>query len=101
MVGESSRRVQYDAPRMEAMSAVEAAFGSIGKVLEVQPALATVIGRVRYGLQSVKLRVAVLDGVQSGTSVLEVSAASDDLWGAAARKGTDKLLAALPAPSAP
>lgn len=100
MVGEANRRVQYDVERAEAVAAVETAFGSIGKVLEVQPGTGTVIGRARYGLQSVKLRVSVLDGPRPGTSVLEITGASDDLWGAAARKGTEKLIAALPAPDA-
>ena len=60
MVGESQREVEYPFPVAQAISYLERAIGSVGKVLTVSPTLKTVVG-CRYGLQSVKLRVAVVD----------------------------------------
>jgi hypothetical protein len=94
MVGESTRTIQYDRPRTEALADLERAFGTIGRVVEVSIATGTIIGRCRYGLQSVKLRVSVIDQ-GDGRSLIEIGAAADDVWGAGARKGTDKLVAAL------
>lgn len=87
--------MQYDRPRAETLEAVEAALGRVGKVLEVSSATSTITGRVRCGLQSVKLRVAVLDGASSSSSIVEIAGSSDDLWGAGARKGADRLVRAL------
>ncbi len=52
------------------------------------------VGRCRYGLQSVKLRVSVVD-TGRGSSLVKVQAFGDDIWGGGARKGTDKILKAL------
>lgn len=70
------------------------AFTTAGKLLESSDVTRTVTGRVRYGLQRIKLRVSVHDH-GDGTSVLHVHAFGDDVWGGGARKGTDKLLQAL------
>lgn len=70
------------------------AFAEAGKFLESSGVTRTVTGRVRFGLQRVKLRVSVHDR-GDGTCTLEVQAFADDIWGGGARKGTDKLVAAL------
>lgn len=75
---------------------LQRAFAQIGKVLEVSELASTVKGRCRYGLQSVKLRAAVLDGPE-GKSIVQIQGFGDDIWGGGARKGTDKLIAALEA----
>jgi len=74
----------------------ERAFEAIGRVVEVSTATGTVVGRCRYGLQSVQLRVSVIDH-GDGRSLIEIRAAADDVWGAGAEKGTDKLVAAFSA----
>jgi hypothetical protein len=94
MVGESNRRVAYQRPPGQAIDDVAAAFGECGSLLEVNEVLHHVSGRVRYGLQAVRLRVAALpEG--DGASLLEIQGFADDIWGAGARKGTEKLLRAL------
>lgn len=94
MVGESSREVEYPFSVEETMSDLQTALGSIGKVLEVSPALKTIVGRCRYGLQAVKLRISVVD-TGRGSSMIKIVAFGDDIWGGGARKGTDKLMKAL------
>jgi hypothetical protein len=73
---------------------VPAAFERAGKLLDVSTVTRTVTGRVKYGLQRVKLRVAVHDG-DATSCTLEIQAFADDIWGGGARKGTDRLIAAL------
>lgn len=94
MVGESGRSVQYPRPALEALADLERAFSSIGKVVEISKLTMSLTGRTRYGLQSVKLQVSVLD---QGTnqSLIQIQSFGDDIWGGGARKGTDKLLRAL------
>lgn len=71
MVGESQREVEYPFPVEQAMIGLQEAIGSVGEVLEVSPTLNTVVGRCRYGLQGVKLRIAVID-TGHGTSLVKV-----------------------------
>lgn len=94
MIGESNRSFQYPKPADSALNDVARTFTSIGKVMDVSNLTKTVTGKVRYGLQSVKLRVAVVDH-GDGQSLVQVQAFGDDIWGGGARKGTDKLLRAL------
>jgi hypothetical protein len=94
MVGESGGTIQYPKSAPETLADLERAFSSIGKVVEVSKLTASVTGKTRYGLQSVKLRISVLD---QGTerSTIQIQGFGDDIWGAGARKGTDKLIRAL------
>lgn len=94
MVGESNREFQYPKPAEAALDDVMRAFTVIGKVVDVSNLTKTITGKVRYGLQSVKLRVSVVDQGE-GQSVVRVQAFGDDIWGGGARKGTDKLVRAL------
>jgi hypothetical protein len=94
MAGESTRTIEYQRPAAETLRAVEAAFGRIGKLLDSSDATMTTTGRTRYGLQSVNLRASVRP-VTAGTSTVTVQASGVDIWGGAARKGTDRLVAAL------
>lgn len=94
MVGESGRTIQYPKSAPEALADLERAFSSIGKVVEVSKLTASITGRTRYGLQSVKLRVSVLS-LGTGRSTIQIQGSGNDIWGAGARKGTDKLIRAL------
>ena len=67
---------------------------SIGKVVEISKQTLTITAKVRYGLQSVRLRVSVLSQGDD-RSLIQVQGFGDDIWGGGARKGTDKLLRAL------
>ncbi len=92
-LGNAGREIFVTGDRSRAYAAVVAAGSAIGRVLEAQASTGTVTVRTRYGLQFVKLRVSVLpDG--DGSRIV-ISGASDDVWGGGARKGADKLVAAL------
>jgi hypothetical protein len=75
------------------MDDLRTAFDKIGRVVESSDALHTITGKSRYGLQSIKLRVAVISHPEG--SIVEIQAFGDDIWGGCARKGADKLLRAL------
>jgi hypothetical protein len=94
MVGESGRTIQYPKPSAAALFDVEQACKSIGKVTEVSKLTSSITVRTRYGLQSVKLRVSIMDAGE-GRSAIQIQGFGDDVWGGAARKGTDKLIRAL------
>jgi hypothetical protein len=90
-----SRRVELSVGPDEAFLKVQAAVASVGKVKDANPTTRSLVGKVRYGLNPVRVRIAVLNGVAEGTSVVEIGGKGQDVWGAAARKATDKILAAL------
>jgi hypothetical protein len=94
VVGESGRTVQYPKSAIMALADLERAFSSIGKVVEISKLTMSVTGKTRYGLQSVKLRVSVLDQGDN-KSLIQIQGFGDDIWGGGARKGTDKLIRAL------
>lgn len=94
MVGESTRAVHYQRPADVAYEDVKRAFTEIGKVLEASPLTRTVMGRTRFGLQSIRLRVAV-HAVDDQSSRVDIQSFGDDLWGGGARRGADKLVRAL------
>lgn len=77
-----------------AFSSARAALEEIGKVEELNPTTRTLVGKARYGLNPVRLRISVLSG-PAGGSILEIGGKGQDVWGAASRKATDKFLAAL------
>jgi hypothetical protein len=92
-LGSSDRDIHLPVEPEAAFDMVCSAAGEIGKVLDTQPGLKTLTVRTRYGLQIVKLRVGILP--DTGGSRVQISGASDDVWGGGARKGTDKLLSVL------
>jgi len=94
MVGESSRSVQYRRSFDNTMADVARAFGSVGKVLDSSATTGTISGRVRYGLQAVRLRVSVFEETPERCRI-EIQGFGDDIWGGGARKGADKLIKAL------
>lgn len=93
MVGESSRRFSYPGPPAAALEAVRGALERVGRRVEVDELTTSASASVRIGLQSVRVRASVLPAGES--SVVELSGASDDLWGGGARKACDKVVAAL------
>jgi hypothetical protein len=94
VVGESGRTVQYAKSREQTMADLRRSFEAIGRVTEYSEVLGTVSGKCRYGLQSVKLRVSVVEETPS-RCLVQVQGFADDIWGAGARAGTDKLLAEM------
>lgn len=74
---------------------VQAAMNQIGKTKQAANTSRMLVGKARYGLQAVKIKVAVVPGTTAGTSVLEIEAAGDDIWGVGERKVTERFLLAL------
>lgn len=92
-LGQTERELFIPLDREAALTAVCRAGNAIGSVLESSPMLGTAMIRTRYGLQSVKVRVAVLP--EPNGCRLSIGGAGDDIWGGGARKGIDKFLRAL------
>ena len=89
------RNVEVSVPPEQAFQKVLAAMASIGKVEESNPITRSLVGKARYGLNPVRLRITVLSGAQVGTAIIEIGGKGQDVWGAAPRKVIDKLLATI------
>jgi serine/threonine protein kinase len=63
----------------------------LGTVTGKDPEKQSVLGKVRYGLQSVKVRASVAED-EPGRSRVVIQASSDDVWGAGARSATKRLV---------
>lgn len=92
-LGESTRQVFLNLSIDSAFDLAKKAGATAGKVLDANKMTNTLTIKTRYGLQSVKLRIG-LTPYQEGTQ-LSIQGFGDDIWGGAARKGTEKFLKAL------
>jgi hypothetical protein len=68
--------------------------GRVGKVKKEDRQQQFVEGRIKYGLQSVKVRASLVEREAGKTNVL-IQASSDDVWGAGAKNATKRLVEAL------
>lgn len=81
-------------PPISAFTAVVATLGRIGKVTAQNPSMGLIEGCIRYGLNSVKIRVSVrADGPRCSTVIVE--SAKGDVWGVAGKAVTEMLMEAL------
>ena len=90
-----SRRIELAVPPETAFQTVATALAKIGNVEQANPTTRSLVGKAYYGTNPVRLRITILSGVQAGTAIVEIGAKGQDIWGAAARKIIDKLLAAI------
>lgn len=90
----TARRVEIAEPPEVTWQRLQSAFASLGKVEEANPTTRYLVGRARYGLNPVRLRISVLSGAE-GTSVLDIQARGQDVWGVSSRKMIDTLLATI------
>jgi hypothetical protein len=90
-----TRRVEMQMEPRAALDQLRRAVREVGKVEQDSEATSSLVAKVRYGLNPVRLRVSVLTGPTDGTSVVEISAVGQDIWGAAARRATDRVVAAI------
>ena len=74
-----------------AISRVARAVAALGVVKERNAAGQYVRGKIRFGLQSVKVRVSVVEESANQCRVV-VQASADDVWGAGARNATRRLI---------
>lgn len=92
-LGSSTTTVQLQVPPDQAFQRVERAGNAVGKVVESLPTVGRVVVKARFGLQSVKVRVAVTGG--EGVSTVTFDGFGDDIWGGGARKVIDRLIREL------
>lgn len=87
--------VELQLPPEQAWDRVKAAADELGKVEEAHENSHYLLLKARYGLNPVRLRVAVLSGPTAQTSRLEIHGRGQDVWGVASRKVIDRLCAAI------
>jgi hypothetical protein len=91
----SNRRVELQRSPEHAWAVLKSAAAALGKVSETSDSTRFLIMRARYGLNPVRLRIAVLSGATPNTSVIEIQGRGQDVMGVASRKVIDKLVMAL------
>jgi TIR domain len=77
-----------------AVANVRSALERVGRVTTVNTAEQSVEGKVRFGLQSARLRISAVETERGRTRVV-VQASGDDIWGAAAKSATRRLVETL------
>lgn len=90
-----SQTLELAMPAEVAWERVQTAMNKIGKTKQAANTSRMLVGEARYGLQAVKIKVAVVSGTKVGTSVLEIEGAGDDVWGVGERKVTERFMLAL------
>lgn len=91
--GSRANEVTIEADAETAEECVAEAIKMLGRVTQREPGRA-VQGRVKYGLQSVKVRVSLVERRRGETNVV-IQASGDDVWGTAARSATERLVEML------
>ncbi len=89
-LGESSRELFVEDNIKKVLAILEKAINKVGSVIESNKKTYTLIAQTRYGLQTVKIRISLVPK-DTGT-IINFNGASDDIWGAGARKGIDKII---------
>ena len=95
MTSKNGRTVELQCDAPEAYGLAQRAMASIGKVEQASEVTGSLVGKARYGLNPVRLRVSVRTGSVPGTAIIEVGGVGQDVWGAASRKIADRFVAAL------
>lgn len=91
----SARTLELQMSPQAAWATLRSAASAIGKVEQANETPRYLVLKARYGLNPVRLRVSVLSGLTEDTSVLDIQARGQDIWGSASRKIIDRLCAAL------
>ena len=90
----SPNEVVVSCPLGAAFAHVSGAIGRMGKVKQDDRSKQFIDGRIKYGLQSVKVRASLVEREQGKTHVV-IQASSDDVWGAGAKNATERLVETL------
>ena len=93
----SSRRAELSIPPDQAWKILQETFDGVGKIEKADEGARSLSGKIRYGLNPVRLRITVLSSPNLNASVLDIQGRGQDVWGVASRKAIDKLLEAFPA----
>jgi len=102
MVSPSRLQVKHTKPNEVVIYApLEAAFehaavavNRLGSIRKRDLKNQTIDGYIKYGLQSVRVHVSLVERVQGETTAV-VQASSDDVWGAGAKNATGRLIELL------
>lgn len=90
-----TRVAELALPPEEAWRRLLSAMESVGKVEQMSAASRMVVGKARYGLNPVRIKLAVVPGSHPGASNLEIESHGQDVWGVASRKVTERVLLAM------
>jgi RNA polymerase subunit RPABC4/transcription elongation factor Spt4 len=89
------RSVELAVPADVAFEKLREAMQRKGELKSANSVTRTLIGKMRYGASSVRLRVTVESGDAANTSKVAVAAEGQDVFGVAARKVSERLLDAI------
>jgi hypothetical protein len=89
----SARRVELQLQPTAAWARLQQICSSLGKIEEANEMSRSLVSKTRYGLNPVRLRIAVVSGPTPDSSVLEIQARGQDVWGVASRKAMDRVVA--------
>ena len=89
----NSRCVRYPQNVTQTMADLRLAFARVGRVVKSNTTSHTMTGKCRYGLGSMKLRVAL--SADAGGTTIEIRPVGDDVESSRAWKATERLLRAL------
>ena len=67
---------------------------SVGKLESFNPTVMTAVGTARYGFQKVRVSISILPQGDNMARIV-FNAASDDIWGAAARSAIDRIITTI------
>ena len=90
----SPNEVVFLSPFGIAFEHVSRAIGQLGTLKRQDKTQQFVEGRIKYGLQSVKVHVSLIERVEGETTAV-IQASSDDIWGAGAKSATKRLVETL------
>ena len=90
----SDSEVIIFAPRREAFEFVSAAMSKVGSVKKRDPEQNYIDGRIRYGLNPVKVRVSLVEREPRQTTIV-VQGSSAEVWGVAAKNAAKRLIQML------
>lgn len=91
----SQRRIELQQSPDQAWTNLNRAAADVGKIEERSDTARFLVMKARYGLNPVRLRVAVLTGGTPESAVVEVQGRGQDVMGVASRKVIDKLVLSL------
>jgi hypothetical protein len=90
----SDSEVVIEAPRSTAFEHVAEALEKLGTLKQRDPNETFIDGRIRFGLQSVAMRVSLVERDPGQTTVV-IQGSSDDAWGMGAKTASKRLVQML------
>ena len=92
-LGQITQDEVYGKTPPETLADLEKALNMIGSVKSIDRTTLAIQGKTKYGLQTVQVQATITGS--GSTSKITLVALSDDVWGAGAKNGIQRLLGAL------